>query len=43
MTNESDTLIGYITRMLGTASLKELRIVYEFVLALTAPEGDEDE
>lgn len=43
MTNESDTLIGYITRMLGTASLKELRIVYEFVLALTAPKGDEDE
>ena len=43
MTNESVFLIECIARMLDTASLKKLRIVYEFVLALTAPEGDEDE
>lgn len=40
MTDEAATLIEYITRMLRRASWEKLCVVYEFVLALTTPEGD---
>lgn len=39
MTTEQSALIDYITRMLNRTSLRNTRIAYEFVLALTADEG----
>ena len=43
MTTEQSALIDCITRMLKRTSLRNLRIAYEFVLALTADEGGKQE
>lgn len=43
MINERSFLISSLSRMLHSASLRDLKIIYEFVLHLTAGKGDDKE
>ena len=42
MNSEKAMLIDCISRMLGRSSIRNLRIIYEFVFAMTVKGGNED-